>query len=258
MKNIIPFLIILQLISCVSTKNIAETRNSDYRSRNNFELFKIWRELDIQRFDTDILNVKIALIPEGKTTSEFEADSQLILIHDSLTIMISDKMDGFNELEELYSDTSNTGKQQIYQDLKSDSSDLVFLEKIADDPYVELYEDILYRLRKTIQKSSFYSSQSNFESYLKNRSIEVVDMKLVYDIFGAELPSANSISNLHTNSLRSADIDFLIIFSGSYSVAYSDQAGSRIGSETMHLTLYDVDSAQLITTANLTSFWGSE
>ncbi len=76
MKNITFLLIILQLVSCVSTKNVAETRNSEYAAHNNFELFRIWRELDIQRFSNDILNVKIILIPENRPIDEFESDPQ--------------------------------------------------------------------------------------------------------------------------------------------------------------------------------------
>ena len=72
MKNIVLVLIIFQFISCVSTKNEAESRNRENAAQNNFELFRFWYELDILRFNNDILKIKIVLISEDKTISDFE------------------------------------------------------------------------------------------------------------------------------------------------------------------------------------------
>jgi hypothetical protein len=258
MKNIVLSLIILQLVSCVSTKNVAETRNSDFRAHNNFELFKIWHEIDIVRFNTEKLNVKIALIPENKSISEFESDSQLINIYDSLKVMIDDKMKGFQDLKMMYFDTTVQGKSKIFENLKSDSSDKAFLDRISDSPYFELYDDIIKRLRSSIQKSAFYSSQKNFEDYLQNRSIQVVEMNLTKEIFGEETLSVNKLSKSRTDTFKKNQIDFLIAFSGSYNVAYSDRARSRVGSEHINLIVFDVCSADRISTASITNFWGSE
>ena len=95
MKNIIFILIILQFISCVSSKKVAETRNEDFSAHNTFEYFKIWREIDIARFDSEILNVKIALIPEDKTISELSSDSLLLNTYDSLHVMMKKKWKDF-------------------------------------------------------------------------------------------------------------------------------------------------------------------
>jgi hypothetical protein len=258
MKNIVLSLIILQLVSCVSTKNVAKIRNSDFRAHNNFEFFKIWGEIDIVRFNTEKLNIKIALIPEDKLINEFENDSQLITIYDSLKVMIDDKMAGFQDLRKMYFDTTEEGKSKIYEKLKSDSSDNAFLDKIAESPYFELYDNIIKRQRSSIQKSSFYTSQKNFENYLQNRSIQVVDMNLTKEIFGQDTLSINKLSKSHIDSFRKNQIDFLIAFSGSYNVAYSDRAQSRVGSEHIKLIVFDVHSADRISTAQITHFWGSE
>ena len=156
MKNIALFLIILQLFSCASTKNIAESRNSEYAAHNNYEIFKFWRELDILRFNNEKLRVKVLLVPEGLTLVQFESDSQMIHIYDSLRVMIEDKREGFRTLKKSYFDTTKTARLKIYKNLKSDSTDIDFLNEITNNPYFELYEDIVIRLRKSIQTSKFY------------------------------------------------------------------------------------------------------
>lgn len=258
MKNIIFLLIILQFVSCVSTKNVAERRNSDFSAHNDFEFFKIWREIDIKRFNSDILNVNIALVPAEKTINEFKSDSQSVQIYDSLHVIIEEKMQGFRDLEKSYVDTTEQGKQKIYQDLKSDSSDTEFLENMANNPYIDLYEEIINRLRTSIQQSVFYSSQTNFESYIRNRSFEVVDLNNLEEIFRADKIKVESLSDNIVNALKKHQINFIIAFSGSYNVDYSDRARGRIGSEKINLFLFDVQSMNHISSATLTHFWGSE
>jgi hypothetical protein len=251
-------LIILQFISCVSSKKVAETRNEDFSAHNTFEFFKIWREIDIARFDSEILNVKIALVPEDKTISEFSSDSLLIKTYDSLTVMIEEKMEGFRELEKMYSDTTDEGRKKIYQNLKSDSTDTEFLDKIANDPYFELYVDIVKRLRQSILHSTFYASQPNFEAYIRNRSIVLIGMNQLRDIIGQEKFTVMNISEKQIRAFKENRVDFIIAFSGSYNVQYSDRARGRVGSENIKLTLVDVQSARNISSATITHFWGEE
>jgi hypothetical protein len=251
-------LIILQTVSCVSTQNVAEIRNDDFRTHNNFEEFKIWHEIDIARFYAGLLNIHIALIPEDKSIQEFDSDSQLVKIYDSLKVIIDEKMNGFQDLKKMYFDTTVQGKTKIYANLKSDSSDNAFLEKIEDNLYYELYKDIIDRLRKSILQSGFYSSQKNFQDYLQNRSIQVVDIITVEDIFGQDVVSVNNLSENQIAALKSKNINFLIAFSAGYNVEFSDRAQSRVGSETTQLILFDVFSGKKLATANITRFWGSE
>jgi len=258
MKNIIFILIILQFISCVSSIKVAETRNADFSAHNSFEYFKIWREIDIARFDSEILNVKIALIPEDKSISEFSSDSSLIKTFDSLHVMIEEKMEGFRELEKTYSDTTDEGRKKIFQNLKSDSTDKEFLDKIESDPYFELYVDIVKRLRQSIQQSTFYASQQNFEAYIQSRSIDIIGMNQLKDLIGQEKLTVMNISEEHIRALKENRVDFMIAFSVSYNVQYSDRARGRIGSENINLVLFDVQSARNISTANITHFFGSE
>lgn len=258
MKNITLLLIILQLVSCVSTKNVAETRNSEYAAHNNFELFRNWRELDIQRFSNDILNVKIMLIPENRSVDEFESDPQLIHIYDSVQVMIEEKMQGFREFKKTYFDTTKQERLNIYKNLKSDSADNDYLSRIADSPYFELYEDLLKRLRESIQKSKFYSSQRNFEDYIQKRSIEVMDKNINEEIFGTDTISISKLSKNQIDKLRDIQVNFLIAFSGSYNIDYSDRARGRIGSETILMILFDIKSATTVKIAKITHYWGTE
>ena len=258
MKNLILCFVIIQLFSCVSSKKVAESRNSEFAAHNSYELFKIWREIDILRFNRDILNVKIALFPEDKTLHQYQADSQLVNINDSLRTLISEKMNAFNELRETYFDTTDQERVNIFQNLKSDSSDYEFLGRISDSPYYDLYENILMRMRNSIQNSTFYASRQNFEEYIMNRSIEIADMDILRDVFGEDTLSVKSLSKAKIFKLKESQIDFIISFSGSYNLNYSDRARGRIGSERIDLILYDVHSSNQISGANITYFWGSE
>ena len=230
MKNIFLLLLIFQLVSCVSTKNVADSRNRDFAVQNYFERFKFWQELDILRLNNDLLKVKILLIPDGVTAENFDSDSQLVSIYDSLEVIIGEKMVGFREFKTSYFDTTEIGQLKIYKVLKSDSADHQFLDGISDSPYFDLYEDIISRLRKSIQSSQFYSSQEDFENYIRNRSIEAVDNSLYEKIFNADTMSIKKLTDHQIDKLKEHRIDFLISFSGSYNINYSDRAGGRIGS----------------------------
>jgi hypothetical protein len=258
MKILLWFSLICLFVSCVSSKKVAESRNSDFAAHNSFELFKIWRQIDILRFDYDILNVKIAVIPENKTIDAFKKDSQMISIYDSLQVIVSEKMDGFRELKESYFDTTEKAKLRIYQELKSDSLDKEFLDDISNSAYYELYEDILVRLRKSIQSSDFYSSQNSFEDYIQHRTIEIVNMNVVEDIVQSDQFSLKMLSEDYIGKFRDQHLDFIIAYSGSYNINYSDRARSHIGSENIRLILFDIHSADKSSEATITYFWGSE
>jgi hypothetical protein len=258
MKNIALFLIILQIFSCVSTKHVAESRNSDVAAQNNFEIYRFWRELDILRFNNGLLNVRILLIPEGINANAFESDSQMIHIYDSLMVMIGDKIKGFQELKKIYNDTTDQGRLNIYNSLKSDSTDQEFLKKIAASSYFELYEDIILRYRESIQASKFYSSFREFDSYIRNRSFEIVDKHLYEEIYGSDIMSMGELSKNQIKKLKEDQIDFIIFFSGSYNIDYSERARSRLGSESIHLKLIDMRTAETVTTANIIQYWGNE
>ena len=258
MKNIVLFLIILQLVSCVSTKHVAESRNSENAAQNNFEIFRFWRELDITRFNSNILNPKILLIPAGKTIDAFEADSQLVHIRDSLLVMIGDKIKKYQELKKIYVDTTDQGRLNIYNELKSDSADNEFLKKIANSRYFELYEDVINRFRKSIHTSKFYSSFDEFDNYIRNRSIDIMDMHRYQKFYQSNATSTVNLSKAQLGRLRENQVDFVISFSGSYNIDYSDRARGRLGSESILLKLIDTKTAAIITTAKIINYWGDE
>jgi hypothetical protein len=258
MKTFAFLLFIFQLVSCVSTSNVAESRNREYAAENYFELFKFWQEMDILRFKNDILKVKILLVPEGMTVTNFESDSQMVYIYDSLRVMIEEKMEGFREFKNIYMDTTDQARMKLYHSLKSDSTDLEFLSNISDSPYFELYEDILTRLRKSIQTSKFYSSPEEFETYIQNRSIEMIDENISEEIIQTDSLYLNKLSKIQIEKLRQKMIDFLIAFSGSYNIDYSDRARGRIGSESILIKLFDIKTSTTVTTGKITTYWGNE
>ena len=192
------------------------------------------------------------------TADNFKSDSQMIHIYDSLNVLIEEKMEGFQEFNKIYMDTTDQGKIKLYHSLKSDSTDLEFLSKISNSPYFELYEDIINRLRKSIQTSKFYSSLEEFDNYIQNRSIELIDKSNYEDVFQTDSLSLEKLSKIQIEKLRKKKIDFLFGFSGSYNIDYSDRAGGRIGSESILITLFDIKSATLVTTGKITSYWGNE
>ena len=255
---IVFLLLIFQFLSCVSTKNVAESRNREYAAHNYFEFFKFWQELDILRFENDILKIRILLVPEGMTADNFKSNSQLIHIYDSLEVLIEEKMERFREFKGIYMDTTDQGRMKFYHGLKSDSTDLDFLSKISDSPYFEFYEDIITRFRKSIQTSKFYSSFNEFDSYIQNRSIERIDKNIYEEIFKTDSLSLSKLSKIQIEKLKEKKIDFLIAFSGSYNIDYSDRAGGRIGSESISIELFDIKSATSVTTGKITSYWGNE
>ncbi len=76
MKFYIPLLIIFLLTSCTSTQKVAEYRNAEFSKSNYYETFKFWRELDIWRFEEDLLNIKIGIVPEN--LSNFRSKKSII------------------------------------------------------------------------------------------------------------------------------------------------------------------------------------
>ena len=237
---------------------MAESRNREYAAQNYFELFKFWQEIDILRIKNDILQAKVLLVPEEMTSANFESDSQMVHIYDSLRVMIEEKRQGFREFKKIYLDTTDLGRMKLYHRLKTDSTDLEFLSKISDSPYFELYEDLITRLRKSIQISKFYSSPEEFETYIQNRSIEMIDKNIYEEIIKTDSLSLRKLSKIQIEKLEEKKIDFLITFSGSYNIDYSDRAGGRIGSESSLIKIFDIKTATPVTTGEIITYWGNE
>jgi hypothetical protein len=85
-----------------------------------------------------------------------------------------------------------------------------------------------------------------------------LNKKLSKEIFGTDTLRIKNLSQDKIDKLRQNQVNFIIAFSGSYNIDYSDRARGHIGSETIQLILFDVQSVKIISTAELTRFWGSE
>jgi hypothetical protein len=83
-------------------------------------------------------------------------------------------------------------------------------------------------------------------------------MNQLKDIIGNRKVSISNLSENFIRALKENQVDFMIAFSGSYNIEYSDRARGRVGSENINLILFDVQSASSISTANITYFWGEE
>jgi hypothetical protein len=258
MKDMLILIFILLIGACSSTQKVAEYRNHDFSSSNNFEEFRFWRELDIDRFKNNILNVKIGIIPENMALRDLTNASYMKAEMDSITTKIKDRNEAFIQFRQEYLDTSDTGKAGIYYKLKTDSADLVFLEDIDDDPYYELYAHIISRTTLALKKCNFYSTRENFEDYIEKRSFTTSTIDELLNIFDGGILTVDKMDKLHLQKLKAEHINFLIFYSKQYGASYSDQAGERVGSENILLKLYSVMGNRIIASAEMTYFWGNE
>ncbi len=172
--------------------------------------------------------------------------------------MIKEKDEAFREFKKEYFDTTEQGKTSLFNYLRSDSTDLLFLTELKDDPYNVLYEDIRIRTTSVLQKTSFYFSQKNFEDYIQNRSFTVCEERELIQIFGNSTLTPESISKNHWHLLAEQKVSFIIMFTINFSADYSEEAGERIGSEIIVMKLLDVYSGKIITSAEITHFWGHD
>ena len=251
MRKIFSILIILPIISCVSTKNVAETRNAEVASSNHYEMYKLWRELDIARFTNDISRVKIALIPEKNPSAEPDSNNQIYKIYSYFKNEIARRDSGFASLKTDYFNSPDSEKTKLYTDLKSDTKDKEFLSKLENNSYIELYENMETKSRKALVESRFYSSQKEFEDYLRNRSFGMAAQTEIGDI-------PDHIAEKHRQNFLSKGINFLIHISASYNLDYSDRAQDHIGSDKINFKLIIVKSGHEITTAQILNYWGNE
>ena len=251
MRKIFSILIILPIISCVSTKNVAETRNAEVASSNHYEMYKLWRELDIARFTNNISRVKIVLIPEKNPSAEPDSTNQIYKIYSYFKNEIARRDSGFASLKTDYFNSPDSEKTKLYTDLKSDTKDKEFLSKLENNSYIELYENMETKSRKALVESRFYSSQKEFEDYLRNRSFSMAAQIEIGDI-------PDHIAEKHRQNFLSRGINFLIPISASYNLDYSDRAQDHIGSDKINFKLINVKSGHEIITAQILNYWGNE
>jgi hypothetical protein len=256
MKYLFNLLLIFLFASCLSTEKVAKIRNMDFSYYNHYQFYKFWRELDIFRFKNDILNIKIGVLLENSLENKINDLDTTIYAYQGITNQINERNSVFNRMKTEYSDTTDQGKIKMYERHRSKKEDADFLYVRKNDPYFELYEKLIKRTRNQIQNTSFYASQQAFETYIKKRSIEIVDQTIVAKILEADHLSPIGLSKNQSDNLERYGINFIIVFSGSYAIQYSDRAGGRTGSEIMVIKLIDVKTSEVITTANLRHFWG--
>jgi len=252
-----PYLLLIFFItSCSSSQKVAEYRNAEFSHSNNYEVFKFWRELDIRRLEDNLLNVKIGVAIENSPISSGENQSYFKCVIDSIQVQIGRKNQAFQDFKVEYIDTTEQERLRKYKHLQSDSADFQFLARIERDPYYELYKSLINRTSTSIQRSSFYTSHTNFEDYIANRSFMICDWIILKEIFGADALLKDRLSDHHRQQLQDKRVNFLILFSISFATDFSEEAWSRIGSERITLKLIDVNTGELITTSETTHYWG--
>jgi len=257
MKYWLNFLLLLLIVSCTSTQKVAEYRNAEFSSSNNFETFKFWRELDIRRFEENLLNVKIGIAAENTTLLNLGEYSYLQGVYDSIRIQIDKRNEAFQAFKVEYFDTTEQERLRLFKHLRSDSADLLFLDKVEEDSYFELYNSLIQRTISTLQQTSFYSSKRNFEDYIRNRSFIYCKKQDLIQIFGDGPILFSGISDYHWKRLKEQQVSYLILFSISFGIDFSEEARGHIGSERILLKLINVSTSELITSSEITRFWGN-
>jgi len=167
MKYLLNLLLIFLFASCLSTEKVAKNRNMDFGHYNYYQSYKFWREFDIFRFKNDILNVKIGILPENSPKNKINDLDTTIFIYQGIINHINQRDSVFKRMKIEYSDTTDQGKLNMYERLRSEKEDAEFLSARKNDPYFEFYQELVKRTRNQIQNASFYASPKAFETYKK-------------------------------------------------------------------------------------------
>ena len=239
-------LLLVFLAGCLSTDQVARNRNAYFSDYNYYTRTKFWRSIDVVRFGYNLAAVRFAILAEPHTIDEMLKQPYLCAIRDSLQHEIEARNKAFQSLKSMYFDTTDTGRRQIYTGLKSDSLDKQTRIDYQDSPYFELLEDIYHRYRTAVDNSLFYQSQSAFEDYLRNRSFTAVDTSTLKKIFNGSKVGREVFKGETIRKLKEEQIDFVVLFSVSYSSDYSEQAEARVGEERIKLTCFSLAEDKII------------
>jgi len=182
------------------------------------------------------------------------SESYLRNVRDSLHKEIEARNEAFQSLRLSYFDTTGAGRARLFEALKSDSLDLENLSKYKNSPYFDLLYDVYQKYREAIHRSRFYHSQPAFENYLQTRSFSVMDSLTLSNVFNGEEVSRARINDYAVDLLRDRKIDFVILFTVSYTSDYSDQAGARIAEENLHIACFSVTEKKIISEVSLIYF----
>lgn len=257
MKRLIEMALMLCLAACLSTDQVARNRNMEFWEYNHYSRAKFWQSIDIARLNQNLAQVQVAIVAENYTPEDMMTQSYLRAVRDSLESQIEARNKNFQIVRSSYFDTTATARKRIFESLKSDSTDLIWLSEMNNSHYFDLYQELLQNSRNAILASDFYHSQSNFETYLKARSFTAVDQSIIIKIFRGQKVTRESLNDTQLASLKNFGIDFLILYSISFASDYSEQAGSRIGSEYTHLTCFSVSGKKIISEVELICFRGN-
>jgi len=258
MKRILSFLILLPVFACVSSKNIAETRNAETAYSNRYEMYQLWRNLDITRFTDNIAGINVALIADEYQTTEPDTTDQVYMIYNYLKNEIVKRDSGFSSLKAEYFNAPDSEKTDRYMKLKSDQNDQEFLSSLENNPYFDLYKNMETKTRQAIMKSRFYSSQDEFENYLNKRSFSMVKQTDLAKIMTGLSTLSDKLSEEQKQAFLSENINFLILISSAYNLDYSDRAQDHVGSDKISLKLINVESGMQIAQAEIVNYWGDE
>ena len=257
-KLLFCFILLLLLFACVSSNNVAKTRNAETAYSNRYEMYQLWRELDITRFTNNIANINIALIINENLATEPDTTDQVYIIYNYLKNEIAKRDSGFNSLKTEYFNTPDSERIDRYMELKSDKKDQEFISSLDNNPYYELYNNMEAKTRQALIKSRFYSSQEEFEAYLNKRSFSMAIQTDLARIMTGMSPLSNKLSEKQRQAFLSENINFLILISAAYNLDYSDRAQDRVGSDKIGLKLINVESGMPIAEAEIIDYWGSE
>lgn len=266
MKLLIIFLSLFLYMSCLSNKVATEKfereefvnrKNAKIGGTNEFEYVKFWMELDVFRLKYNIVKINFGIIFENFEDSVSNQSDPKIMksLNDRSYKFIVDIIKDMNNIFEeekinyfSYSDKDKSGfydHKKYFTNVKSDSNDVFY----------KYYEDLQKRLRYYSKISSFFTSQSAFENYLKERSHTAVDRSSLKNILGEYGLSQTGVTKEQAAQLKLHNINFLIIASDSYYTKYENEISDYIAYHILDIKLIYAVTSEIVTTYRLVKYY---
>lgn len=254
-QRIFSILIITILLSCVTHKEIVDKKNIDVELDKMWNGYRFSRELNIYRFKENIYNINIGIFCENKSdysTSENEK-AAIRNVYTNLSNMLLSGNDNWESVEIDYFAADENEKVDRYKfymgpDRYYKWGD-IFLKTKYNDAFAELIKREYYYLKN----SEAYSSQKNFEEYLKTSSLKVVERAKLDKIFGEQALSQSGVTEEQSEQLRLLNINFLIAFALTFHSKYVDS--NPLQYYICEARLIHLKTSEVISTMSWEHYW---
>ncbi len=256
MRTLTVLLSLFLFTSCVSnrisTEEVVSRENAKIEETNKFEFVKFWMELDIFRYKYNIAKVNFGIIIENYEDNDGYQYPQALADRSYKFIVetINEMNNNFETSKIDYFSYSNGDKVQYYNNVKFTPN----APEHINSAYFEQYKDLQKRLRYYCSVSNFFTSQSTFENYLKERSYIVVDRSVLTNILGEYGLSLTGLTKDQAEQLKLYNINFLIVASGRHNARYESEIRDYIAYNILDLKLIYSPTSEIVTTARLVEY----